>query len=120
MEFAWCALYEVPGYSIATEAQFTNQFLLCIDELFGEQCVENVQRLLHQLGIAYATEVYLIYSERVIATEWKIFIRYWHAFTSFASIDLIVVDATKSWTCAFNHHGWMDFESYHKPQISIA
>ena len=115
VEFAWRALYKVPGHSIAAKTQFTNEFVQCIDELLGEQCVENVQRLLHKLGIAYATEVYLIYSESVIATEWKIFIRYWHEFTSFVSVDLVIVDATKSWICAFNHHGWMKFQSYHQP-----
>jgi hypothetical protein len=110
VEFSKAILRDVPGYSVTSRPQFPQERDWCFhDEWNSEEGIQKTREWLHDLGVPYATRIFLIYHELVVQTEWKILVRYWDAFASNVGVAMLALDTTKSWVCCFHHEGFITF-----------
>lgn len=112
VEFIRRALYKVPSYSIAATGDFKFVEQCFIEKLWDEKGIAQVRGWLFNTGVPFSTPVYLLYHEEVIATEWKILVRYWDAFACNVGVAMVVVDNSKSWACEFDHNDVITFMRY--------
>ena len=53
-----------------------------------------------------------MYDYVIVATEWKIVVKYWDAFFWAVGMEMLVLDTTKSWVCSFHHEDTLTFQRY--------
>ncbi len=112
VEFISHALYQLPRYSRAATGSFKHEQVCLTYDLWDEKGVAYVRDWLCKTGVPFSTPVYLLYYEQVIATEWKILVRYWDAFACSVGVFMLVVDKSKSWACEFHHEEAITFMRY--------
>jgi len=113
VEFEHEALKGVPGYSAAATATFQREESLSLANCWATAAgIQMVREWLHAKPVPYSTKVKLLYDEAVVATEWKILVKYWDAFAGCVGVDMLVLDSTKSWICEFHHEDVATFRSY--------
>jgi hypothetical protein len=76
------------------------------------QDVQATREWLHQRGVPYSTNIYLVYGEAIVATEWKILVKYWDAFAWSVGFAMLALNESKSWVCEFHHEDVITFQSY--------
>ena len=96
----------MPRYSIDATADFKHKKVCLIYDLWDDKGIAL------NTGVPFSTPVYLLYHEEVIATEWKILVRYWDAFACNVGVAMLVVDSSKSWACEFDHNDVITFMRY--------
>lgn len=120
-EFIKQALAGVPGYSSSATSSFTKEESTLLSDVWNDpQKIQQVRDWLHHRGLGYSTPVYLLYDDLVVATDWKIVVRYWDALAWSVGVEMLALDATKSWACSFHHEDVITFLSYEQaPNPSI-
>ena len=113
VEFKNELLYKVPAYSIAATADFQVEEIIQLQDVWNDEAkIQATRKWLHEKKIPYATQVFLIYHELIVVTEWKILVKYWDAFAYNVGLEMVAVDRTKSWTCTFHHEDVITFRRY--------
>ena len=74
--------------------------------------VQNVRQWLHDLGVPYSRDVFLWYDQQVVATPWKLVVRYWDAFAWNVGVAMHAFDHTLSWVCEFHHEDVISFYAF--------
>ncbi len=110
VEFIRLALYQLPKYSPTALSDFKQKHVMLLEDVWGSQTkIAAVRDWLYQAGVPFSTQVFLLRHEEVIATDWKILVLYWDAFAWSVGVEMLVVDQTKSWLCAFHHEQVITF-----------
>jgi hypothetical protein len=112
VDFSRKLLCKAPGYSAAAVSNFENQDTIKTDGDVSESDEEvesRIRRWLYDKGVPFSCTVYLVQHERVIRTEWKIFLKYFPFFTNYFYRDMVILDATKQWVFSLNHEGFITF-----------
>ena len=112
-EFIREAIYGLPGYSPAATENFTSEESVHLTDVWNDESrVQEVRQWLHDRRIPYPTQVFLLYDNLVVVTDWKSVVRYWDAFAWSVGVEMMAVDSTKSWVCSFHHEEVITFRSY--------
>lgn len=105
-------LHRVPGYSSASSV-FTHEESIHLEDVWNDKTrIQEVRDWLYRRGVPYSRRIYLLYDNLVVATDWKILVRYWDAFAWSVGVEMIALDSTKSWVCSFDHEQVITFRSY--------
>lgn len=111
-EFIARALSGVAGYSAAAASKFAKNESISLSEVWGDpQKIQEIREWLYERGLKYSTPVYLLYDDVVVATEWKIVITYWDAFAWSVGVEMLAIDASRSWACSFHHEDVITFSA---------
>ena len=106
-------LSDVPGFSATATGRFQRTEMLNIAESWrSPKDVQVTREWLHQRGVPYSTDVYLVYHEAVVATHWKILLTYWDAFAWSVGFAMHALNQSQSWICEFHHEDVITFQSY--------
>jgi len=112
-EFAKQALLDIPGYSSSISSEFRKEDSMPLSEVWNDQQkIQQVRDWLHRRGISYSTLVYLLYDDLVVATDWKMVVKYWDAFAWAVGVEMLALDSTKTWVCSFHHEDVITFSSH--------
>jgi hypothetical protein len=120
-EFTKQALVGVPGYSSSASSNFTNEESVLLSEVWNDQQkIQQVRDWLHHRGLSYPTPVHLLYDDLVVATDWKIVVKYWDALAWSVGVEMLALDTSRSWVCSFHHEDVITFSTYGQaPNTSI-
>ncbi len=114
-EFRADALSKIPEYSYLVSSPNRKEVSLSIIDAWGDpEKEQEVRSWLYGLGIPYSKEVYLLYDNQVVRTEWKILVKYWDCFANNVGMVMVVVDSSWSWACEFHHEDVISFYDYSK------
>lgn len=82
-----------------------------------ERGCKAVRKWLFRCGVPFSRTVFVgNYTEVVVATTWKLFIRYWQRFVYYEGLnDFYVTDKSSSFLLGHCHHGHLSFGSYRDP-----
>ncbi|MES2670562.1 MAG: hypothetical protein V4673_09125 [Pseudomonadota bacterium] len=106
-------LKDVPGYSASANGKFQrNEMRSIADSWNSPQDVQATREWLHRRSVPYSTSIYLVYDEIVVATEWKLLVKYWDAFSWSVGVAMLALNERKSWVCEFHHEDVITFQSY--------
>lgn len=110
VEFIRLALYQTPNNSSDASTHFKHKQIMLLEDVWRDQTkIAAVRDWLYQTGVPFSTQVFLLRHEEVIAMDWKILVRYWDAFAWSVGVEMLVVDQTQSWLCAFHHEQVITF-----------
>lgn len=114
-EFIKRALIGVPGYSSSGTSRFSSEASALLSEVWSEpKKIQQVRNWLHHRGLSYSIPVYLLYDDVVVATDWKIVVKYWDALAWSVGIEMLALDTSKTWLCSFHHEDVITFSSYER------
>lgn len=89
------------------------EFELDSENFNSSDGVQIVRQWLHERGIPYSNDVFLVYeANRIIQMPWKIFVRYWDALSWSVGYSMIAMDHTRQWACCIHHENWIVFGTY--------
>jgi len=112
------ALVGFPGYSSTATSKFTREESILLTDVWNDQSkIQQVRDWLHNKGLSYSSLVHLLYDDLVVATDWKIVVKYWDAFAWRVGIEMLALDSTKSWACSFHHEDAITFSSHKQAPI---
>lgn len=112
-EFIRLALYKVPNYSVAASCQFKHEDNILLHDVWNdEHKIAEVRDWLYKTGVPFSNQVYLLYDNLVVSTDWKIVVTYWDALAWSVGVEMIAIDTTKSWICCFHHEEVITFMSF--------
>ncbi|MDB2687399.1 hypothetical protein N9Y42_09330 [Mariniblastus sp.] len=89
-----------------SEPHFPTETILHLDHDSWNSDIgrQTVRQWLHNLGIAYSSDVFLVYeSDQIIRMPWKLVVRYWDALGWSVNYSMIALDHTRQWACCFHH-----------------
>lgn len=104
----------------ASESHFASQTLFRLDDEHwnSDAGIQTVRQWLHDLGVPYSTEVFLIYEEhKLVLMPWKLVVKYWDALSWSIGMYMIVMDCTRQWACCFDHENVIIFGTFSKVKI---
>ena len=96
------------------EPDFTDEITLSLsDQWNSAEGIQSVRQWLHDRGIPYARQVYLIYDwERVVQMPWKLVVKYWDAVAYSVGVAMVTMDHTRQWACCFHHEAVIVFGTF--------
>lgn len=96
------------------EPHFADETTLRIHNKWNsEDGVQSVRQWLHERGIPYTRQVYLIYDwDRVVQTPWKLVVRYWDAVAWSVGYAMLTMDHSRQWACCFHHEDVIVFGTF--------
>lgn len=110
--FARAGFVKNPSGDFARLPLLDHQFLH--DKWNSESDIQDVREWLHSLEIPYAQSVFLWYDNAVVATTWKLLLRYWDAFAWSVGVAMHAFDHTLTWVCEFHHEDVISFYAFPK------
>ena len=91
--------YLVYGYN---NFPYVQKKSLC-DKWNSELSIREVRQWLYNIGIPLSQKIFLLYSNKIVLTSWKILVRYWDAFAWSVGVAMYAFDASMNWICEFHH-----------------
>ena len=76
-----------------------------------ESGIQEVRQWLYSLGMSFSQNIFLLYSDRIILTSWKILVKYWDAFAWSVGFAMYV-DTSMNWICEFNHEDMITYSAF--------
>ena len=98
-----------------SEPHFENQSVFRLDDGNWNtyEGVQTVRQWLHDRGISYSTDVFLVYkADQIIRMPWKLLVRYWNALAWSVGYSMIAMDHTRQWACCFHHENVIVFGAF--------
>lgn len=97
----------------ARSSKFPQQQFLNISESWDSDVeIGKVRHWLFERKIAFDQEIYLIYYELVVKTQWKVFVKHWDIFSWSVGVSLYIIDSTQSWELEVHHEDSMTFSYF--------
>ena len=86
-----------------------------------EKETSRIRQWLYDLGIPFSKQVHLIYDHgKIVRTDWKIFVKYWDAFSWSVGLAMLVVDSSKQWVLEVNHEDVINYYAKGNKHITNA
>jgi hypothetical protein len=98
-----------------SEPHFANQTILRLEDRSWntDDGVQTVRQWLHDRGIPYSTDVFLVYeAHQIIQMPWKLLVKYWDALAWSVGYSMIALDRTRQWACCFHHEDVIVFGAF--------
>ena len=74
--------------------------------------IQEVRQWFYSLGIAFDRNIFLLYSDKIILTCWKILVKYWDAFAYSIGFAMYALDTSMNWICEFNHEDMITYSAF--------
>lgn len=98
-----------------SEPHFSDQTAFQLDhgDWNSAEDVQSVRQWLHDLGVAYASDVFLVYeSNKIVRMPWKLVVKYWDALAWSVGYAMIAMDPSRQWACCFHHENVIVFGKF--------
>ncbi|MEM7591250.1 MAG: hypothetical protein AAF383_06990 [Cyanobacteria bacterium P01_A01_bin.83] len=82
------------------------------DKWNSELGIQEVRQWLYDLGIPFSQKVFLLYSDNMIVTSWKILVKYWDAFAWSVGVAMYAFDTSMNWICEFHHEDVITYSTF--------
>lgn len=101
----------------ASEQRFAKRTSFKLDDEHWnlDSGIQIVRQWLHDLGIPYSTDIFLIYeADKIVQMPWKLVVKYWNALAWSIGNYMLAMDCTRQWACCFHHEDVIIFGTFSK------